>query len=140
MNGFKRELYNVEKDWTQADDLAAKMPEKLRDMPAAVHHGGGEIPSVPARPCQVHLAKAELRARPDAVHLFGRDFQRALPVTGGAPSLLNAPTRSQPRSRFRKTAPKGLPHIERRGSVRSRKRVTIATFLLRCICRLLALN
>jgi hypothetical protein len=32
MNGFKRELYNVEKDWTQADDLAAKMPEKLRDM------------------------------------------------------------------------------------------------------------
>jgi arylsulfatase len=32
MNGFKWELYNLEEDWTQANDLAAKMPEKLRDM------------------------------------------------------------------------------------------------------------
>jgi len=26
------ELYNIDKDWSQADDLADKMPEKLRDM------------------------------------------------------------------------------------------------------------
>lgn len=32
MNGFPWELYNLEKDWTQADDLAAKTPDKLRDM------------------------------------------------------------------------------------------------------------
>ena len=32
MNGFKWELYNLSEDWTQADDLAAKMPDKLRDM------------------------------------------------------------------------------------------------------------
>ena len=32
MNGFKWELYNINDDWTQADDLAAQMPEKLRDM------------------------------------------------------------------------------------------------------------
>jgi arylsulfatase A-like enzyme len=32
MNGFKWELYDLNNDWTQADDLAAKMPEKLRDM------------------------------------------------------------------------------------------------------------
>jgi len=32
MNGFKWELYNLKEDWTQADDLAAKMPDKLRDM------------------------------------------------------------------------------------------------------------
>jgi arylsulfatase A-like enzyme len=30
----KWELYNLEKDWTQADDLAAKMPEKLEQMKA----------------------------------------------------------------------------------------------------------
>jgi len=32
MNGYKWELYNLKEDWTQADDLAAKMPDKLRDM------------------------------------------------------------------------------------------------------------
>jgi hypothetical protein len=32
MNGFPWELYNLGEDWTQAEDLAAKMPDKLRDM------------------------------------------------------------------------------------------------------------
>ena len=32
MNSFKWQLYDLGKDWTQADDLAAKMPNKLRDM------------------------------------------------------------------------------------------------------------
>jgi arylsulfatase len=32
MNGYKWELYNVEEDWTQAKDLAASMPDKLREM------------------------------------------------------------------------------------------------------------
>jgi arylsulfatase A-like enzyme len=32
MNGFPWELYNLTEDWTQANDLAAKMPDKLRDM------------------------------------------------------------------------------------------------------------
>jgi arylsulfatase len=32
MNGFKWQLYNIDEDWTQANDLAAKMPDKLRDM------------------------------------------------------------------------------------------------------------
>jgi arylsulfatase len=35
MNGFKWELYDLTKDWTQANDLAAKMPDKLRDMQQA---------------------------------------------------------------------------------------------------------
>jgi hypothetical protein len=26
------EFYNIEEDWTQANDLAARMPQKLRDM------------------------------------------------------------------------------------------------------------
>jgi arylsulfatase A-like enzyme len=32
MNSFKWELYDLGKDWTQADDLGARMPDKLRDM------------------------------------------------------------------------------------------------------------
>lgn len=32
MNGFKWQLYNIDEDWTQANDLSPKMPDKLRDM------------------------------------------------------------------------------------------------------------
>jgi arylsulfatase A-like enzyme len=32
MNGFPWQLYDLRKDWTQAVDLAAQMPDKLRDM------------------------------------------------------------------------------------------------------------
>ena len=32
MNGFKWELYDLTKDWTQSKDLASQMPEKLRDL------------------------------------------------------------------------------------------------------------
>jgi arylsulfatase A-like enzyme len=32
MNGYKWQLYNLDEDWTQSNDLAAKMPDKLRDM------------------------------------------------------------------------------------------------------------
>jgi arylsulfatase A-like enzyme len=32
MNGFPWQLYNLNEDWTQANDLAAKMPDKLRAM------------------------------------------------------------------------------------------------------------
>lgn len=32
MNSYKWELYDQTKDWTQKNDLAQKMPDKLRDM------------------------------------------------------------------------------------------------------------
>lgn len=32
VNTFTWELYNLNEDWTQANDLAAKMPDKLRDL------------------------------------------------------------------------------------------------------------
>ena len=32
MNGFKWQLYNIADDWNQSKDLAAQMPDKLRDM------------------------------------------------------------------------------------------------------------
>jgi arylsulfatase len=32
MNGYKWELYNLDEDWSQAKNLAAKQPDKLREM------------------------------------------------------------------------------------------------------------
>ena len=32
VNGYKWELYNLTEDFSQANDLAAKMPDKLREM------------------------------------------------------------------------------------------------------------
>ena len=32
MNGFQWELYDLDEDWTQANDLAARMPDKLNEM------------------------------------------------------------------------------------------------------------
>ncbi len=32
MNSFKWELYNINEDWTQSNDLAEKMPDKLNEM------------------------------------------------------------------------------------------------------------
>ena len=32
VNGYKWELYNLKEDFSQSNDLAAKMPDKLRDM------------------------------------------------------------------------------------------------------------
>lgn len=32
INGYKWELYNIDEDYSQANDLAAKMPDKLREM------------------------------------------------------------------------------------------------------------
>jgi arylsulfatase len=32
MNAYKWELYNIDQDWSQAKDLAASMPDKLREM------------------------------------------------------------------------------------------------------------
>lgn len=35
MNGYHWQLYNLNTDWSQADDLAATMPDKLRDLQQA---------------------------------------------------------------------------------------------------------
>jgi hypothetical protein len=32
LNGYKWELYNIAEDYSQNNDLAAKMPDKLRNM------------------------------------------------------------------------------------------------------------
>ena len=40
---YKWELYNLTEDYSQFNDLAAKMPEKLKEMQALFAAGGEEV-------------------------------------------------------------------------------------------------
>ena len=44
-NDYKWELYNLNEDYSQANDLAAKMPDKLKEMQALFDAGGGQVPT-----------------------------------------------------------------------------------------------
>ena len=49
ITGYKWELYNVKEDPTEFNDLAAKMPEKLKEMQALFYSGGEEVQRAAAR-------------------------------------------------------------------------------------------
>ena len=81
MNDFKWELYNLDEDWTQANDLAAKMPDKLRDMQQLFIMQAEKYNVFPlddSRLAGSSRTEAELIARPDRVRLYGRVDQRAV--------------------------------------------------------------
>ena len=81
MNGFKWQLYDLTKDWTQADDLAAKMPDKLRDMQELFTMQATKYNVFPLDDRLLPRfiwTEAELCAWPDRVQLFGRADQRAV--------------------------------------------------------------
>ena len=48
VNDYKWELYNIAEDYSQNNDLAAKMPDKLKEMQELFDAGGHEIQRVPA--------------------------------------------------------------------------------------------
>ena len=88
------ELYNLEEDWSQANDLAAQMPEKLTQMKeifmieAAKNHalpiGGGLF---------VPVFHPELRIKPaETEWVFPGDFVRmpefAAPALGNTPNVV----------------------------------------------------
>ena len=92
MNGFPWQLYNLNKDWTQANDLAANMPDKLRDLQ--------QMFSIEATKYQVFplddtTLTRFLSTKPS--YSFGRTLftysgelaNVPFPGTGGAPNLLD---------------------------------------------------
>ena len=87
--GFKWELYNITKDWTENNDLAASNPQKLKEMQ--------DLFWVEARKYQVLPLDASALTRfvaPRPSLTAGRtEFNYTIPVTGiplgDAPSLLN---------------------------------------------------
>ncbi len=44
MNNVTWELYDLTKDWTQCEDVAAKYPEKVKETEESVPDGGQEVP------------------------------------------------------------------------------------------------
>ena len=90
ITGYKWELYNVQEDPTQYNDLAAQMPDKVREMQALFDSRGKEVQRAAARQ---HDAQALECAAPEpdggthSVHLFGRTERRA--GDRAAPSILN---------------------------------------------------
>ena len=118
MNGFKWELYNLNEDWTQANDLAAKMPDKLRDMQQLFTMEADEVPRVPARRHAPQPGSS--RTKPSytpgrTVFTYSGELTNVpFPGTGGAPSLLN-------RS-YTITAEIEIPAGRRRGHAGHRRR------------------
>jgi hypothetical protein len=92
MNRFPWQLYNLNKDWTQANDLAANMPDKLRDLQ--------QMFSIEATKYQVFplddtTLTRYMSTKPN--YSFGRTLftysgeltNVPFPGTGGAPNLLD---------------------------------------------------
>lgn len=88
-NGYKWELYNLNKDWTQNNDLAASNPEKLNEMQNLLWK---ELEKYQALPLDASVATRLATPRPNIT--TGRtEFVYTMPITGiplgDAPSLLN---------------------------------------------------
>jgi arylsulfatase len=90
MNSYKWELYDLTKDWTQNNDLAATMPDKLRDMQQLFI---AEASKFQVFPLDNAVATRMVTPRPSVV--AGRThFEYTKPVVGNPngtqPLLLNA--------------------------------------------------
>jgi arylsulfatase A-like enzyme len=92
MNGFPWELYNLNEDWTQANDLAAQMPDKLRAMQQLFTLEGTKYQVFPLDDTRLgRFLSPKPTYTPDRT-LFtytGELSNVPFPVTGAAPGLLN---------------------------------------------------
>ncbi|CAH1669480.1 arylsulfatase [Chelatococcus asaccharovorans] len=92
MNGFKWELYDTNKDWTQAHDLAASMPDKLRDMQQLFTLEATKYRVFPLDDSRLARFISEKPSFTPGRREFtysGRVMNVPFPDTGSAPSLLN---------------------------------------------------
>jgi arylsulfatase len=86
---YKWELYNVAEDYSQDNDLAAKMPDKLKEMQALFQQEAAKYGVLPLDNSQFQRAIAP---RPSAVAgktVFAYSGQNAGIPLGNAPNLLN---------------------------------------------------
>jgi len=92
MNGFKWELYDTNKDWTQAHDLAAKMPDKLRDLQQLFTMEAAKYRVFPLDDTRLTRFISEKPSYSPGRTEFtysGTVMNVPYPDTGSAPSLLN---------------------------------------------------
>ena len=101
------ELYDLTKDWTQCNDVAAKYPEKLEEMKAILRPGSPQVPGAAAgclRGDAPGGAAAQHHRGPQRVHVHqaaDRHSAGRLP-----PPARTAPTPLRRTSRFPRAAPR----------------------------------
>ncbi len=89
MNEYKWELYNLTEDYSQANDLAAKMPDKLKQMQATFLQ---EARKYQVLPLDNRAFARAITPRPSAVAgrtVFTYTGENSGIPTGNAPSILN---------------------------------------------------
>ena len=92
MNGFKWELYDTNKDWTEAKDLAAQMPDKLRDLQQAWTMEAAKYNVFPLDDARVPRFFGEKPSYTPGrtVYTYSGELSNVpFPGTAGAPDLLN---------------------------------------------------
>lgn len=92
MNGFPWELYNISEDWTQSNNLAAKMPEKLRAMQQLFAMEAAKYQVFPLADTRLERFISPKPSYTPGRTLFtysGEVSNVPFPETGSAPSLLN---------------------------------------------------
>jgi arylsulfatase A-like enzyme len=92
MNGFKWELYDTNKDWTESKNLAAQMPDKLREMQQVWMMEAAKYNVFPLDDSRVSRFFGEKPSYTPGRTLFtytGELSNVPFPGTGGAPDLLN---------------------------------------------------
>ena len=90
INDYKWELYNISDDYSQANDLAAKMPDKLKEMQALFDRRGEEIQRVSARITRSSSARSRRGQAPTAGQTVFT-YSGVMPgiPAGSAPNILN---------------------------------------------------
>jgi arylsulfatase A-like enzyme len=89
MNSYKWELYNVNEDFTESDDLASKMPDKLRELKEVFTQ---EATKYDVFPLDNAVATRLYAPRPDLTAgrtVFTYSGELTNVAWGGAPSLLD---------------------------------------------------
>jgi arylsulfatase A-like enzyme len=92
MNGYRWELYNLDNDWTQANDLAARMPDKLREMQQMFMLEGAKYQVFPLDNTRLErfiAAKPTYSPNRTAFTYTGEVTNVPFPTTGASPNLLN---------------------------------------------------
>ena len=107
VNGYKWELYNIAEDYSENNDLAAKMPDKLRNMQELFLVEATEISSVSAGQQLYHSRRhAATERRPPVGPSLPTRANRPVFPPATPPTLPASLIRSPPTSKFRKEVQK----------------------------------
>src|SRR5438552_16454145 len=89
INDYKWELYNLKEDYSQANDLAAKMPDKLKQMQALFEKEAAKYNVLPLNNSSFARAIAPRPSATAGQTVFSYSGEMSGIPTGNAPNILN---------------------------------------------------